>query len=69
CCILLIRLFTLPNFKVPVFIKATFAVVMIFNAVVILRILAQTASVSTILLFFPISILFPIDVSVLDWIK
>lgn len=69
CCILLIRLFTLPNFKVPVFIKVTFVIVMLFNAVVILRILAQTASVSTLLLFFPISILFPIDISILDWLK
>lgn len=70
CCILIIRIFIKEKkFNVPYQIKLAFSFMLLFNAVIILRILAQSTSVSTVLVFFPITLLYPADVSILDWIK
>jgi hypothetical protein len=69
CCIFLIRLYLNSKKIAPLIMQVAFFSVMLLNAIIVLRILIQSASVSTLLLFFPVSIFAPIEVSILDWIR
>jgi hypothetical protein len=69
CCIFLLTLYLRYNLQAPRILQAIFLVVLLVNAVIVIRIIMQSASVSTLLLFFPVSVFSPLDVSILEWIK
>ncbi len=69
CCIFLIQLYFNSDKVVPLLLKILLSVVFLVNLVIIIRITMQSASVSTILLFLPVSLISPLDISLLDWIK
>lgn len=69
CCLLLISLYVKVNITAPVFLRVVFGLALIANSLIAIRILAQSASVSTLLLLFPVSIFFPIQMSIWDWIR
>lgn len=69
CCIFLIRLYINSGKVVPLLIKILFSIVFLVNFVIVVRITMQSASVSTILLFLPVSLFSPLEISLLDWIK
>lgn len=68
-CIFLIRFYLNTSIKVSKFILTMFGVVFLLNAIIVVRIFLQSASVSTITLLFPISLFSPIDVSLLELLK
>lgn len=69
CCLFLIAFYLRGNKPMPWAVQGTFGLVLLVNALVVVRIVMQSASISTMLLFFPVSLATPIDVSVLDWLR
>lgn len=69
CCAFLIRFYLLSDRTLPKIIKIVFVIFFMVNAVIAVRLMMQSASVSTITLLFPISVFYPIEVSLLDLFK
>lgn len=70
CCTFLLRYYFLNSQRgVPVYIQSIFFLVFMANAIVVIRLLIQSMSISTVMLLFPVSIISPINLSILDWIK
>lgn len=69
CCAFLIRFYKQTAISPGRILKFVFALVLILNAVIVLRILAQSASVSTLLVLFPLALFSNIDTSILDLIR